>query len=108
LCAFGRLKTAEAKMMALIGDPKADEGFLKEVSPVAQAARIRAPLLLAYGGRDRIVAAEQAEELSAALRREGKQFKLVVFPEEGHALSTRKNRIDFFWEVERFLKEHLK
>ncbi len=42
-------------MPRLIGDRVADAAQLKATSPILNAARIRAPLLMAYGGKDRRV-----------------------------------------------------
>jgi hypothetical protein len=39
-------------MPEMIGDQARDADQLKATSPIEQAARIRAPLLLAYGGAD--------------------------------------------------------
>lgn len=62
--------TEESKQFGcarLIGDPVADERF-KAVSPLAQAARIRQPLLMACGAWDVRVPIVLGEQLREALQ----------------------------------------
>ena len=54
------------RLPILIGDPKADAAMLAEVAPVEQAAKIKAPLLLAFGGRDRRVPLEHGRRMREA------------------------------------------
>ena len=72
-----------------------------------QAARIRAPLLLAYGGRDRRVPLAHGERLRAALQAAGRDPEWVVYPDEAHGWLRQQNRYDFARRMERFLAEHL-
>ena len=48
-------RRARVRLPQLIGDPVADAALLDAVSPVVQAARIKAPVLLAFGEKDRRV-----------------------------------------------------
>ena len=91
----------------LIGNPVADAAALAEVAPVEQATRIRAPLLLAFGGRDRRVPLEHGTRMREALRAAGREPEWVVYPEEGHGWLRDDNRIDFYRRLERFLAQHL-
>jgi dipeptidyl aminopeptidase/acylaminoacyl peptidase len=74
---------------------------------VAQAERLKAPVLLAYGGFDQRVSIKNGTALRAALDRLGKKYEWVVYPEEGHGLGDDKNRFDFYRRVELFLRQHL-
>ena len=94
-------------MARMIGDPKADADKLKAVSPLQQAARIRKPLLLAYGGWDTRVAIVHGEELRDALKPHNPNVEWVVYREEGHGWGKPENRIDFWARVEKFLARHL-
>ena len=91
----------------LVGDPVADAEMLAANSPLAQAARIKAPLLLAHGAQDLRVAIEHAEKLRAALRAAGRDPTWVVYPDEGHGWQRPDNRFDFARRMERFLAQHL-
>lgn len=94
-------------MPVLIGDPKADHAQFQATSPLAQAARIKAPLLLAYGGADRRVPPYHGEQFYAAVKASNPQVEYVQYDEEGHGWALPKNRIDFWGRVERFLDKNI-
>ena len=91
----------------LIGDPVADSAMLTANSPLAQAARIRTPLLLAYGQQDARVPIEHGEKLRSAMQAAGQDPTWVVYPDEGHGWLRLDNRFDFARRMERFLAQHL-
>jgi len=91
----------------LIGDPVADAAMLNANSPLAQAARIRTPLLLAYGRLDRRVPIEHGEKLRSAMRAAGQEPEWLVYADEGHGWLRPENRFDFARRMARFLAQHL-
>jgi len=91
----------------LIGDPKTDEARLAAVAPVEQAHRIKAPLLLAYGGMDRRVPIDHGRKMREALIKSGQQPEWVVYDDEGHGWRKDATNSDFWRRVERFLAQHL-
>jgi len=93
---------------ALIGDPVKDAAQLAANAPVVQAARIKAPLLLAAGARDRRVPLVHATRLREALTEAGRPPEWVVYDDEGHGWLTLKNQLDFANRLEAFLARHLK
>ncbi|MFT3818476.1 MAG: prolyl oligopeptidase family serine peptidase [Rubrivivax sp.] len=93
---------------ALIGDPVKDAAQLAANAPVAQAARIKAPLLLAAGALDRRVPLVHATRLREALTEAGRPPEWVVYDDEGHGWLTLKNQLDFANRLEAFLARHLK
>lgn len=90
-----------------IGDPETEAEKLRAASPLHQASRITAPVLLAYGERDRRVTPVHAERLERALRGHNKAVELVRYPEEGHGLRKPENLVDFWTRVEKFLARHM-
>lgn len=102
--AFGR----EFSLPVVLGDRKKDEALLIAASPLEQVARIKAPLLLSHGGRDRRVPIDNSERMLDALRKAGKQVEWVPYAEEGHSFFFEENRIDCYRRVEAFLAKHLK
>ncbi|MCG2585310.1 S9 family peptidase [Massilia sp. TS11] len=90
-------------MPQLVGDPVKDAAQLAATSPVQQAARIKAPLLLAYGGSDLRVPIYHGKQFYEAVKAVNPQVSWVVYPEEGHGWSLPKNRYDFWGRVEQFL-----
>lgn len=91
----------------MIGDPDRDSEKFKSVSPVAQAERLKAPVLLAFGGFDQRVPIKNGTALRDALDRYGKKYEWVVYPDEGHGFGDDKNRLDFYRRVDAFLKAQL-
>ena len=103
--------SADAKrhsMPVLIGDPVKDAAMLAANSPLAQASRIKAPVLLAYGDKDMRVPIEHGERMRDALTANGNAPEWVVYQREGHGWQRKESRIDFWQRVERFLATHLK
>lgn len=91
-----------------LADPERDEALLREISPVVQAARIRAPLLLAWGERDRRVPLVHGERLQQALRDAGhRTHEVVTYAGEGHSWQRIESHVDFATRLERFLAREL-
>jgi dipeptidyl aminopeptidase/acylaminoacyl peptidase len=91
----------------VIGDPDTDAAKLRSVSPLANADKLKAPVLLAYGGADQRVPLVHGNAFSAALDKYGKTYEWVVYPGEGHGFNKDENRFDFYRRVEAFLKKYL-
>jgi dipeptidyl aminopeptidase/acylaminoacyl peptidase len=94
-------------MPLLIGDPVKDAAQLKATSPLEQAARIKAPLLMAYGGADRRVPLFHGTRFRDAVKRTNPNVEWIEYPDEGHGWSLPANRIDFWTRVEKFLDKHI-
>ncbi len=92
----------------LVGDLKTERAQIQEVSPLRQAARIRAPLLLGMGEKDLRVPIEHGERLRDAMRAAGNAPVWVSYPAEGHGFALARNSVDWAERMERFLAEHLK
>lgn len=92
----------------LVGDTKLDADMLTSVSPVAQAHKIRAPLLLGFGEADLRVPLAHGTRLREALQKVGRDPLWVTYPDEGHSWRLPQTRTDFARRMESFLGEHLK
>ena len=91
----------------MIGDPDKDAAMLKAASPLENAARIRAPVLMAYGAADRRVPLAHGKKMRDALVAQGTAVEWVVYSEEAHGFLLEKNRYDFYARVAKFLAQHL-
>jgi dipeptidyl aminopeptidase/acylaminoacyl peptidase len=67
--------------------PEDDVDKLWEMSPMKHVANITAPVLVMHSERDDRTPIEQGEQVFLALRRLGKDTKLIMFPEESHGLT---------------------
>ena len=92
----------------LVGDKVKDAAILAAGSAVAQASKIKAPLLLVHGGLDLRVPVQHAEGMLEALRKQGKDVEWVPYPDEGHGFFFDESRYDYYRRVEAFLAKHLK
>ncbi|MFT7774267.1 alpha/beta fold hydrolase [Roseateles sp.] len=91
----------------MVGDPEKDAAMIAANSPVKQAARIKAPVLLAFGEADLRVPLAHGERMRKALREAGNEPVWVSYPGEGHGFAVVKNRVDFAERMEAFLAKHL-
>jgi dipeptidyl aminopeptidase/acylaminoacyl peptidase len=97
----------EYGMPEMIGDRVRDAAQLKATSPIEQAARIKQPLLLAYGGADRRVPMFHGRKFYEAVRHTNPNVEWIEYPEEGHGWALEKNNFDFWTRVEKFLDKHI-
>ena len=91
----------------LIGDQDKDAAQLKATSPLEQAARIKAPVLMAYGGQDHRVPVVHGERMRDALKKNGTPVEWIVYGDEGHGFLVEGTRFDFYRRVAAFLGEQL-
>jgi dipeptidyl aminopeptidase/acylaminoacyl peptidase len=101
-------ETQKHYLPAILGDPVADAALLREASPVQQAARIKAPVLLAMGAADRRVPLRHGTLMRDALKAAGNEPEYVVYDGEAHGFNTLETRLDFARRLEEFLARHLK
>ena len=91
----------------LVGDPEKDAAMLREQSPVTQAARIKAPLLLGYGEADLRIPLAHGKRMREALIEAGNPPEWVSYPNEGHSWRRVETLSDFARRMETFLARHL-
>ena len=94
-------------MPFMIGDPVKDAAQLRATSPLRNAARIKQPMLLAYGTDDRRVPIVHGRKFYNVVKRTNDQVELVEYRGEGHGWTQAKNRIDFWQRVESFLYRNI-
>jgi dipeptidyl aminopeptidase/acylaminoacyl peptidase len=92
-----------------VGDPRTGEGraMLRERSPLARAAQIRRPLLLALGARDPRASRTEMDQIAYATRARRAGLVYLVYPDEGAALVTPQNRLSYLAVLEHFLGDCL-
>jgi dipeptidyl aminopeptidase/acylaminoacyl peptidase len=81
------------------GDPATDADLLRALSPIHQADRITAPLLVVHGAYDTNVPLVEAEQIVNALRDRGASPGFLLFDDEGHEVHGVDNRARFVREV---------
>ncbi|KAF4950626.1 hypothetical protein FSARC_13118 [Fusarium sarcochroum] len=72
-------------------DESEKDRICRERSPLFEAHKITAPLLLLHGVKDKITPLDQAQEMADAIEKAGGEVELIIAPEEGHGFSQPKN-----------------
>lgn len=89
------------------GDPKTDDAYFQKVSAIGNAARIKAPVLMAYGSEDVRVPLIHGEKMRDQLRKQGNTVEWMVMTGEEHNWSKESNRILWGEAVFRFIDRYI-
>jgi dipeptidyl aminopeptidase/acylaminoacyl peptidase len=79
---------------ALLGDPEKDSAVYDNSSPIKYIRNEKAPLLVLQGENDIRVPKEEADQVVALLKQEGRTVEVHYYPQEGHGFAKRENQID--------------
>ncbi|TNJ33920.1 S9 family peptidase [Arenimonas terrae] len=91
-----------------IGNPETQRDFLVETSPLFHADKINVPLMVLQGANDPRVIKPESDEIVAAVQKNGVPVEYVVFDDEGHGFTKKKNQIEGYGRMLAFLDQHLK
>ena len=80
---------------------------MREGSPIEQAARIKAPVLLFHGGLDGNVSIQESRSMAARLRANGATCELVTWDELDHYLEDSVARAQMLRKSDEFLRKAL-
>jgi dipeptidyl aminopeptidase/acylaminoacyl peptidase len=97
-----------AALFAEMGDPAKDEEYLKKISPLFHADKIRRPLLVLQGANDPRVLKVESDEIVAAVKKNNVPVEYMVFDDEGHGFVKKENEIKGNGAILEFLERHLK
>ncbi|RMD90910.1 MAG: S9 family peptidase [Alphaproteobacteria bacterium] len=100
------LKASDRLEYGDITDPD-DRAFFAELSPMARADRIRAPMLVEHGANDPRDPVTESDRLVKAVRANGVPVTYLRFPDEGHGVRKLANRVTLYRRVAAFLEEQL-
>lgn len=82
--------------------------ILHDVSPIHKVDQITAALMVVHGSNDPRVPVGEAEQIVQSLRDRNVPVEYLLYTDEGHGISKRKNQFDCYPKVAAFLKKHLK
>jgi len=82
--------------------------FLKRISPITNASKLRIPLFIVHGANDTRVPQAQAEEMARIVRANNVPVWLTIYGDEGHELWAKpaNNNFWFYTWIE-FVKQYL-
>ena len=101
---ISRLQNGRAYLRTALGD---DPVQLEARSPVAQAARIRADIMLIHGAQDRRAPIQHARRMRSALEAAGKQVTWIAEDEEGHGFFNQARWRAMYEQVLAFLARNI-
>ena len=87
-------------------DPKMRE-FLQKISPLTNAGNITKPMLIVQGRNDPRVPYTEAEQMVAAIKKNGGPVWYLLAKDEGHGFSKKKNQDFQFLATLKFVEDHL-
>ena len=80
-------------MKKFVGDPEEDAELLRERSPLTYIENVKTPLLVIQGANDPRVVKSESDQLVEKLRSLGRTVEYIVFEDEGHGFTKRKNEL---------------
>jgi dipeptidyl aminopeptidase/acylaminoacyl peptidase len=87
--------------------PLSDPEFLREISPITHVDRIKAALMVVHGENDPRVPVSEARQIAKAVAARGAVVDTLIFPDEGHGLAKRENRLVYYRKMVDFFKKTL-
>ncbi len=101
-------ESARLALYQEIGNPETQRDFLIETSPLFHADKINVPLMVLQGANDPRVIQVESDEVVAAVKKNGVPVEYVLFADEGHGFSKKKNQIEGWGKILAFLDQHLR
>ncbi|SFG86103.1 Dipeptidyl aminopeptidase/acylaminoacyl peptidase [Duganella sp. CF458] len=99
-------KVGREYMTSRIGDVRTQRAKFAEVSPLKNAEKIKAAVLLIHGRKDRRVPISHSYQMWTELDRLGNKPEWLYF-EEGHSIFSVRNLRDYYHKILDFLQLHI-
>lgn len=90
-----------------IGELPGDRDKLVERSPITHIENVKCPMLILQGSNDPRVPQDESDQVVAKLRALGRRVEYVVYPDEGHGFTKKKNADDAYGRIIEFLTKEL-
>lgn len=91
-----------------LGDPFTSEEYLRSISPLFHAENITKPLIVLQGSNDPRVLQVESDEIVEVVKKNDVPVEYLVFDDEGHGFTKKKNIITGYEAILEFLEEYLK
>lgn len=90
-----------------VGDPEKDRDLLVERSPITYVDQVTAALLVIQGAHDPRVAKAESDQMVDRLKARGLPVEYIVYEDEGHGFTKRRNELSAWRAAVDFLERHL-
>jgi acylaminoacyl-peptidase len=84
-----------------------DLSVLYQISPIAHISKVNVPTLFLLGAQDRRVPVSNGLQYVQALRARGQEVKVIVFPEDVHAIDKPQSDFESFMNIGVWLKRFI-
>lgn len=101
-------EAARESLYKELGNPFTQEEYLYSISPLFHAENIKKPVLVLQGANDPRVLQVESDEMVEEIKKQNVPVEYVVFPDEGHGFSKKKNQITSNETILTFLNKYLK
>ncbi|MCA5006087.1 alpha/beta hydrolase family protein [Sphingobacterium bovistauri] len=92
----------------IIGNPQKEYELFKAISPLFHADKVRMPVLMFQGGKDRYNTMTDVNQFVQKLRSNNVELTYIYKEDEGRRFRKDENIIEFYQNIEAFLKEQMK
>jgi len=96
------------ELVKRVGDPEKEKEFLISTSPFYHLEKIKIPVFIAYGLREKILNDKSSYHMIRAMHSRGIKVEYLVFHDEYFNISKEKNRIKLHLVTEKFLNRHMR
>lgn len=90
-----------------MGNPRTHAALFRERSPLLYLDDIQAPLLIFQGANDTNVPKSESDLLVSVLKELKKPHEYIIYDDEGHGFTRRKNLLDCHQRTAAFFVKHL-
>ncbi len=89
------------------GTPEEQPAVYRKANVLPDVERIKTPLLIMHGEEDPQVPPQESIEFVAALKKAGKTYNYITYPNEGHGFRSPEHRLDSMQQELAFLQKYL-
>jgi dipeptidyl aminopeptidase/acylaminoacyl peptidase len=103
----GKSSSQKKRLYETIGNPQKDKAKLTILSPIYNLDKLKVPIIIAHGKKDKKVNYLHSKALSKELNKKNKPHKFISEEEEGHSFIDENTKKKFYLEVEHFFEKHV-
>ncbi len=92
----------------VIGNPETESDLFKAISPVFHSDKVKIPVFMVQGGRDKFSSVNDANQFVQRLKNNNVPVRYIVKDEEGKRFRNEENVVTYYQELEQFLNKYLK
>ena len=101
-------KPYQRMIFEMVGNPETDADYFRAASPVFHTTNIKAPVLIAHGGKDPRINVNETNQFVKELKENGVPVIYIVKDDEGQYFRKQENKLEFYRQLETFLETNLK